>query len=59
VLKDPSDSEVTNFDISFRSEENILSFEISMEDLFVMNVIHRECHLNKPGDDLVLGKERS
>ena len=34
-----------------------MSFEISMKDFLIVNVVHRESHLHKPGDDLMFWEQ--
>ena len=48
VLKNSSDSKVTNLDLSRICHENILSFQISVQNPPVVNMLNRESHLNEP-----------
>lgn len=48
VLKNSSNSKVSNLDFSILSHEYILSFQISVENFSVMNVLDGQCDLNKP-----------
>jgi hypothetical protein len=54
VLEDPGNPEISNFDGSLLSHENVLSFQVSVEDLLVVNMLNGEGHLNEPIEDLVL-----
>ena len=58
MLEHSSDTEIANFNVAFGSQEDILSLKVPMENLFIVNVVHSEGHLDKPGDDLVLREER-
>ena len=53
VLEDPSDTEVSNLDLSTLRHEDVLCFQVSMEDLAVMYVLDGKGHLYKPVKDLV------
>ena len=51
--KDFSDTEVTKFNDATLSEEDVLTFEISVEDLSVVNMFETETYLSKPLEYLV------
>lgn len=57
VLQYSGDAEVSNLDVSLRREENVLRFQIAMQDLFVMDVIHSQGHLHQPRHNLLLWKQ--
>ena len=57
VLQYSGDAEVSNLDVSLRSEEDVLGFQIAMQDLFVMDVIHGQGHLHQPCHYLLLRKQ--
>ena len=57
VLQYSGDAEVSNLDVSLRSEEDVLGFQIAMQDLFVMDVIHCQGHLHQPCHYLLLRKQ--
>ncbi len=59
MLQNSSYSEVADFNITVRSKKNVLSFKISMEDLFIVNIIHGESHLHEPSNNLMLGEQSS
>jgi hypothetical protein len=54
VLQNSCDTEVSDFDSAVLVHENVLSFEITMQNLPVMNMFDRKGHLHKPVEDLVL-----
>jgi len=57
VLQNPSNSEVTNLYLAILSHENVLRFQISMQNFPVMYVLNCESDLNKPVKNLTLGQE--
>ncbi len=59
MLQDPSDSEITNLDISLRGEEDVLGLQVAVQNLLIMHVVHCQGHLNQPGHYLMLREERS
>lgn len=48
MLEDPSDAEVTDFDLAALGHENVLRFQVAMEDLAIVDVLDREGHLHEP-----------
>jgi hypothetical protein len=52
MLEYSSNSEISDFNIALLRQEYILSFEISMQNLLVMHIVHRKSHLDKPCDNL-------
>ena len=55
MLQNPRDPEISNFYLATLRHEDVLSLQISMEDLSIMDVFDSQCHLNEPVEDLVLG----
>lgn len=53
MLEDPGNPEISNFDGPLLSHKDILSFQVSMKNLLVMNVLYSKRHLHKPVEDLV------
>ncbi len=43
-----TNSEVSHFNISFRSKEDVLGFQVTMEDFAIMDVLERKTNLNEP-----------
>jgi len=54
VLEHPSNSEVTDFDLVFAREKNILGFKISMQNLSIVNIFRCQSDLHKPIEYLTL-----
>lgn len=48
MLKHPGDSKVTNLDDTLFCQENVLAFDISVQNFTVMDVLHSEAYLGKP-----------
>jgi hypothetical protein len=59
MLEHSGDAEISNFNVAFGSQEDILSLKVPMENLFIVYVVHSEGHLDKPCDNLVLREECS
>lgn len=59
MLQNSSNTEITYFNITFWSEEDVLGFKVSMKNLFIMHVVHSQGHLDKPCNDLVFREESS
>ena len=55
MLQNPCNPEISNFDLATLRHEDVLSLQISMKDLSIMNVLDSQCHLNEPVENLVLG----
>ena len=53
MLEDSSNTEIAYFDSATLSHEDVLSLQISMQDLFIMNVLESKSHLNEPIEDLI------
>jgi len=47
-----TNSEVSDFNVSIGSKENILSLKISMQDFSIMDVLKSQADLDKPIKDL-------
>lgn len=58
MLEDSGYAKVADLDISLGGEEDVLSLQVAMEDLLIMDVVHGKCHLDQPGHDLMLWEER-
>ena len=58
LSKHLGDTQVTDFDETALSEEDILALKISVDDLTIMDVFHSETDLSKPVQNLIL-TERS
>ena len=54
MLEDSGDSEVSYFYLVVLCHEYVLSFEVSVEDLAVMNVLDCQGHLDEPIKNLIL-----
>ena len=48
VLEHSSNTEVSDFDLVRLSHEDVLSFQVSVEDLAVVDVLNCQAHLHKP-----------
>ena len=55
VLEDSGNAKITNLDLSTLGHENVLSLEISVQNLSIVDVLDSQGHLDKPIQDLVLG----
>ena len=55
MLQNSRNSKISDLDLATLCHEDVLSLQISMEDLSIMDVFDSQCHLNKPVEDLVLG----
>jgi hypothetical protein len=53
VLEYSSNTEVTNLDLAVLRHEDVLSFQVSVQDLPVMNVFDCKRHLHEPVQNLV------
>ena len=54
MLQNSCNSEISNFDLAALCHEDILSLQISVEDLPIVDVLDSQSHLYKPVQDLVL-----
>jgi hypothetical protein len=54
MLEHSGDSEVSDFNLVVLGHENVLSFEIPVQDLPVVDVLDCQGHLDEPIEDLVL-----
>ena len=54
MLQNSSNTEITNFYASVLIHENILSFQITMQNLSIMNMLNSQSHLHKPIENLIL-----
>lgn len=50
------DAKVSNFDVEILVDENILRFNVPVEDLFTVNELNSQNQLEKPSDDEILIK---
>ena len=48
MLEDTGDSEITNFDLSTLCHEDVLCFQITVEDFTIVNMLDRQRHLYEP-----------
>ena len=53
MLEDTGDTEISNFYGSILIHKNILSLQISVQNLSVMNMLYCQCHLYEPVQDLI------
>jgi len=53
MLEHSGNSKVTDLDRSILVHENILSFQVSVQDFAVVDVLDSQSHLHKPIQDLV------
>ena len=54
MLENASDAEVTDLDLATLCHENVLGFQVAMEDFTIVYMLDRQRHLNKPIENLVL-----
>jgi hypothetical protein len=54
MLKDSCDTEVSNLDLVILGHEDVLSLQITMQNLSIMNVLDSKSHLHEPVKDLIL-----
>jgi hypothetical protein len=54
MLQDSCNTEITNFDTTILVHENILSFQITMQNLSIMDMLNSKGHLHKPVKNLIL-----
>ena len=54
MLQNPGYTKITDFDKPFLRCENVLSFEISVENFPIVDMLHGKRHLNEPVENLVL-----
>ena len=54
MLQNPRNSKISNFDLATLCHEDILSLQISVEDLPIVDVLDSQGHLDKPVQDLIL-----
>ena len=52
-LKLPGFTNITDFDLEFRSQENIHGLHVSMQDLIRVKVLQPEANLNKERPDFI------
>lgn len=53
MLENSRDTKVTNFDRSILVHKNVLSFQISVQNFPIVDMLDSQCHLNKPVKNLV------
>ena len=53
MLQNPRNSKISNFDLTTLCHEDILSLQISVEDLPIVDVLDSQGHLDEPVEDLV------
>ena len=53
MLQNPRNSKISNFDLTTLCHEDILSLQISVEDLPIVDVLDSQGHLDEPVQDLV------
>lgn len=56
MAKDSCDSEITELDDILLCQEDVLTLDVSMKNLSIMNVFHTEANLSEPVHDLRLGE---
>lgn len=56
VFQGVCDTEISHFDLHVRGEEDIGSFDVSVEHLALMAMTDGQADLHKPGDDLILSE---
>ena len=54
MLQNPGYTKITDFDKPFLRCENVLGFEISVENFPIVDMLHGKRHLNEPVENLVL-----
>lgn len=53
MLQNPGNTKVSNLNLISLGHEDVLGFQISMQNLAIMNMLYSQSHLNEPVKDLI------
>ena len=54
MLEHACDAEIADFDLAGFREENVLRFQVSVQNFPIVNVLQRQANLDEPLTDLIL-----
>ena len=54
MLEHARNTEITDFNLAWLRHEDVLSFQISVQDLPIMDMLDGKGHLDEPVQDLIL-----